>query len=53
MNVSKVTHLSLITKLHNITIDILYKIQKKTLFGTRERPKLKIVLFAMAMKWEI
>ena len=33
--VSKVIHLLLITKLHNNTIDLLYKIQK-TLFGKDE-----------------
>ena len=47
--VSKVIHLLLITKLHNNTIDLFYKIQKK-IFGQGKKPTLNTVLFAMAMK---
>ena len=50
--ISKVMHLLLITKLHNNTTDLMYKIQKSFIWQGK-KAKLNIVLFAMDMKMEV
>ena len=50
--VSKLIYLLLITKLHNNTIDFLYKVQKNFIWQ-RKRQKLNRVLLAMAMQREV
>ena len=46
---SKIIHLLLITKLHNTTIDLLYKIQKNFIWQ-RKNAKIKHRMFTMVMK---
>ena len=50
--ISKVIHLLLITKLHNNTINLMYKIQKNFICQGK-KAKLNVVLFAMDMKMEV
>ena len=50
--ISKVMHLLLITKLHNNTTDLMYKIQKSFIWQGK-KTKLNIVLFAIDMKMEV
>ena len=50
--ISKNINLLLTTKLHNNTIDIMYKI-RKNLYWQGKRPKLNIVPCAMALKNEV